>query len=601
MGGFLADLGGAIAKMTKGSEVGIEAKGTTRLGRSVEEITNHASPINHMLGDSVSGAAWKDTMMELNQAAAKHKTRLIQNAKTNAPAVAEEVSNALNTPIHHTALNEGIVSSAAKRLARTEILGPHDELMLYIHHNAEAEKGVGFRNALHDATNVALQDEARGIEGSEWDKNAAGKSKGSKNQANYTASHPSIYHRPGSFESTVKKATNFAFAPMAGLKHTGQILNVIQANNYTTVAKAMMDLLPYTDSRAKALETIAQSGAMAEVYGRDFAAHFASQNNPILKHLPGSLGEMLHKNWAIPGLSDVRFHQIAISAQASRYTLEQAATDLVGESSRHRQYALVELKRLGIEPEKLIEQRGKPLPEDYEKAMYRAVDKQLNFKENIFNRSIYSQNTVWGRTLTMYHNYPINQSRFIADCLKKEFYDKGITNIGGMLKTLTTLGLLAPNVSNLIQFIADNASGKTDASERLKNRTTQMYDFDSKAHSVRAILANIESVSHIIGFGIYSNAANGAMRYHLLNTLSGPLFSSPAEHVEDALHAVAGKNPRPIERDLLGDFGAPGRFAQRKLLPPKEKKHSGRHTHRRNKNNSNWYDIPPEYLPSDVE
>lgn len=361
----------------------------------------------------------------------------------------------------------------------------------------------------------------------------------------------------------------------AAIPHLSSNLNILISDGFKTYAKVLATEFSGTGRKAAEAQLLA-SNAISEVWEQGYKEKLAFDNGKIKQFLPNSVGEFIHKNMFIPGMSRVRYETLLMSANASKFAAQEAAQHLVQGNDR---MALPTLRELGLDPVKIRAQQGLLLADDIQKAYYHGTNVRafLNPGEN---RTVLSQRSPLFRTTAAFHSYITNQSKFFRQVFKRQ-YEQGdfigiARNIGLMSTVFPVVGASIYETERLLTGNDwDNPAGHFG--EKLEMTPAGgIYDAingrqnaNSKA---KQALGMIEGLSHVASFGVVTGYVRGASRRHLANQLLGPDINQVVQGAEDLYGAAQTSNTKPkawkpLARDITSAIPMVGGPITHELLP----------------------------------
>jgi hypothetical protein len=360
----------------------------------------------------------------------------------------------------------------------------------------------------------------------------------------------SPYEPPGVVENAIHKTTAASLAYKAGLAHLSTPLNMLISNNLSSFTKAMGVMFGHDYAGVKA--QMMATDAIGHTLHEEYQQMYRFRNGMINKYAPGSIGEFISKNWMIPGISAVRQRTMVAAAYQGHIVAKEAAHELINGNPRN---AIADLSWLGIDHNAVKANGGNLTPEQLRMAAQQNVQKNV-FAETGLSRSRFATQGPYGRLTMVFHNYAAMQGNFILSAIKKELVEK--RDPVAAAKILATLAVIAPNVGNFTYSLEQLARGKDwdDPFGHFKDRTKALY-------GANALSENMESFTHIAGFGVATSYARAAGKDKLTQAMIGAVPSAGVEAVQDVFKttpAFGNKNPsfKPLARDILHDIPSLG-------------------------------------------
>lgn len=254
------------------------------------------------------------------------------------------------------------------------------------------------------------------------------------------------------------------------------------------------------------------------------------------------LGKLIHS----PGFSAVRDWSLVYAGATGKFAVEGYAKDFAQTGSK---IAAERLTELGLNPRNIARQGGQLSKEDYERAIYKFVDKHV-FLGSKTSRSYYSQKNTLTRMSSMYHNYVTRQGQLLKNEFKLNL--KAGNNIG-VAKTLAVIGVAFPAIGAAVNTLEQLARGQWD-----EKQLEEPYERIAGAEGIPAAVEQyLDFISHVGGFGIATGITRGIYRNELSNMLIGPLGNIATRDITDAsawtIKGFEGKSPSgaQVGRDIL--------------------------------------------------
>lgn len=387
---------------------------------------------------------------------------------------------------------------------------------------------------------------------------------------------PSEY-RGASFAEGLAKKHQSLLAYKAAIPHLASNLNILISDGFSTYAKTLAtNFNPTTRKGAEA--AVLSSNAISELWENGYKEKLAFDNGKLKQFAPGGIGEFIHRNIYIPGMSRVRYETLMMSAHASKLAADEAVQHLKNGNDR---MALPMLRELGLDQNKIKAQKFQLLPDDIAKAYYHGTDARafLNFAEN---RTALSQRSPLYRVVGAFHGYVTRQSQFFRQVFKRQ-YEQG--DFIGIARNIGLMSMAFPLVGATIYESERLLSGNDwdDPVGHLGNRMEatpagQAYDAvagrSNMASAARTSINTIDNLSHMASFGVATGYIRGASRASLASQLLGPDANMAIQGAQDTIKALHTdtRHPdswKPLARDAMSDLpslGA-GAIVSHKLLP----------------------------------
>lgn len=393
----------------------------------------------------------------------------------------------------------------------------------------------------------------------------------------------SDYHRPGQIE---RSATNFIysrFSPLIAIPHIGTILNTVQSTQASALVKALVETTNFKSLAELKKQHIA-SGITAEGALRSMRAFEDSRNGAIVKHLPGSLQNVISKVTSTPGFNYLRDWQIAFTGSATYHSAIDHAAELA--KNPDNKLARARLEQYGMTSTDLtkIRETGQLNPDQLERATWNGVNKKI-FLDTTMNRAYNAQSNAYTRAFTMYHGYISSQAKFMRDEANIAMKSGNVAEIA---KSIAVMGVLFPAAGEALKMLEMVGRGQWNS---IGAETHNDYeDFTGgKSASVAGKArdftgAYLDAYAHLGAFGIGFELIQGIQRGFLLQQMAGPLLGTGVKYLQDfgglGFRAIEGKklHPEAVERDLL-EIGLPyglGRYAKHALVPTKKEQEAAK-------------------------
>ncbi|HEY1644896.1 MAG TPA: hypothetical protein VGF75_00735 [Candidatus Saccharimonadales bacterium] len=500
----------------------------------------------------------------------------------------------------------------ARTAARTATFGSHDAALTFLAHQSHQNNGhIATQNMMDNIALYLHEDQKIGTHGHEsrfktnalqviekndprykQAKELAKKSEISLDSAmdqlgvqHYNTS--SDYRRPDQIE---KSATNFIssrFSPLIALPHLGTIFNTVQSTQTSALIKALGET-----TNLKSLAELKQqhiaSGITAEGALRAMRAFEDSRNGAIVKHLPGTLQNVIQKVTSTPGFNYVRDWQMAFTGSATYHSAIDYADKLARDPSN--KLARARLEQYGMKPTdfQMIAETGKLTPDQIERAVWNGVNKKI-FLDTSMNRSYKSQSNAWTRAFTMYHGYISSQAKFMRDEASIAFKSGDVAQIA---KSIAIMGVLFPAAGEALKMLEMVGRGQWSSIhaeahndwEELSGQKSE--SIAGKARDFAGVY--LDAYAHLGAFGVGFELIQGIQRGFLIQQMAGPLLGTGAKYLQDfgglGFRAIEGKkiHPEAAERDAL-EIGLPyglGRYAKHALVPTKKEKEAASQSHK---------------------
>jgi len=467
------------------------------------------------------------------------------------------------------------ISSEAAKTAQDMVFGKNRAAIQGVLKHVENTVSKNRADILADHLNILFKEspDSQGL--SSFDRDMR---KGTPDQKVNTP--PSPYRGANFYEKNIGRTHQALLAYKAAIPHLASNLNILISDGFQTYAKVVnQNFNPSTRKGAEA--AVLATNAISELWHTSYKEKQEFDKGLISKYAPGGVGEFLHRNMYIPGMSRVRYETLMMSAHASKLAAEEASQHLMQGNDK---MALPMLRELGLDANKIKRQNGQLLSDDIDKVYYHGTNARafLNFAEN---RTALFQRSPLFRTAGAFHNYVSSQSQFFRNVFKRQYEQgdfMGITrNIGLLSMAFPVVGATIYESERLLSGNDwDNPTGHLE--KRLEDTPAgAVYDEVAgrqKAGSAAHIaLGTIENLSHIAAFGVATGYVRGASRANLAGQVLGPDANIALQGAQDALKSLHTSNRKPdawkpVARDAMSDFTplGIGSIASHKLLPTKQ-------------------------------
>lgn len=467
-------------------------------------------------------------------------------------------------------IDVGEIHSQAAKISRHELMGPKDGLGVTLAASIEKKHGPLAAQSFSNAVSFLLKDyvdpmaEGRGtLAGPE----GLARASKYKVQAPYSSFKKNVvkagvalnsvapsFTPKGPIEKAVTNALYQTFSPLIVVPHLATTFNGLFGSDPITFIKGITK--PLGQSLAKGIDSyqaLVTTGAFAETHMRDIAEwnQFQATGRPSFSG--SGAAHLVYKMFHQPGFSTLRDYTLLSGANAGKMTAQQVARDFVKDPTSAK--GLWQMKEFGLDPQKVILNKGALDEEDLGRAVYKFVDKHY-FLDSSLQRSMLLQSTWAGRILGTYHSYVTRQAKLMARSMALDIRGQGVAST---IKNLAIGAVLFPAMGEGIKTIQETYKGE-DAIGDLK---TDMKNISGKKGVEAALSTYASMLGHVAAFGVYSHVLRGAYTHRLLDTLGGPLLSAADALAEDTTTAVAKswkskgrhkqKDWAPVERDLLYD------------------------------------------------
>ncbi len=458
-------------------------------------------------------------------------------------------------------LSSGLSAEDAMSRAKTDIkdatFGKKNQAMHGLLQAAEKQGGPIAASHLADAHNIYFAEDA--LKGSGWraavakdivDKQGNVIKKGVKISPN------SPYSGHTKLETTAKNFSRATQLSLISVPHALQApLNGLAVNGWMASAKAATEFMTdFSGAKAFALK----SGAMSQELAYEMMAaqkgtsKFALLLDPMKK-----------------AFSMERRAGIAYSAVMGKHAALDAAETLYKSGGKDKA-AEMQLKLLGQDPMRVMQQQGQLLPDDIERAAFRSSSEIMGYRSPLETPMAWEKNAAW-RIGTTYKQYGYRTMRLHQQVLSQAYQSEGMA---GVAKKALTYATIFPLAGELIK----GAEGALT----LQNPWSSEKQKGNLLHS-----EYIDALAAGMGFNLIYAATRSATAQKLTNFAVGPIISTGTDLAQDVIRiAIASKSPQRTEgqnrmeatkqlgKDVLRRSGLPGRILTPRIFPPKKKQKS---------------------------
>lgn len=499
--------------------------------------------------------------------------------------------------------------SSARTAARTKVFGSHDAQLTFLASMSHENNGhIATQNLMDNIAMYLHEDQQIGTHGheSQFKTNAASRIEkedprykqarefAKKNEVSLDSAMDKLgiqqyntssdYRRPGQIE---KSATNFIysrFSPLIAIPHLGTILNTVQSTQTSALVKAFVETTNFKSLAELKKQHIA-TGITAEGALRSMRAFEDARNGKLVKHLPGSLQDVITKITSTPGFNYVRDWQMAFTGSATYHSAIDYADKLARDPSDR--LARARLEQYGMHANDLaaIRDTGKLSQDQIERATWNGVNKKI-FLDTSINRAYNSQANAWTRAFSMYHGYISSQAKFMREEASLAFKSGNVAQIA---KTIGIMGVVFPAAGEALKMLEMVGRGQWSSIPAEAHHDYEAASFSKDeaiaAHARDFAGVYLDAYAHLGAFGVAFELIQGIQRGFLLEQMAGPLWGTGIKYLQDygrlGLDAEEGKidswdtfmkRSKAARRDAL-EIGLPygvGRYAKHALVPTKK-------------------------------
>lgn len=358
---------------------------------------------------------------------------------------------------------------------------------------------------------------------------------------------PSPFVKAGGIEKAAKKIGAGAFAYKAAIGHSVQgFVNSFFNARTSSMTKAVSELFGSGYEASK--QQLIASNTVGDMLFREYSQVYNYRGGVLDKYLPNTVGEFIHRNYSIPGLTAARNVNMVYSGLVGKYEARQAAFN-VAQGGKLELRGSLALSNLGLNWKDIQSRGGQLYPEEEQQAMRYMIDRNM-FRGREGAKTQFASATPIGRLFTIFHSFSNMQSRLLVESTRR--------NLGQMhdpvmfMQQLAALAVVVPTVGNAIYSIDQAYLGKN------KHPVDNFSGREKAIYSGRDFSEMIGAIAHMGGFGFASGTINAASRHRLANYMLGAPISAGLELGEDIPGAVTQDEKHPhagdqFKRDLLHD------------------------------------------------
>jgi hypothetical protein len=366
------------------------------------------------------------------------------------------------------------------------------------------------------------------------------------------------YSDSGQAERWLSNALRTVQAPLAILPHSSMEANVWLRSPVQAVVKAFAgvdkqtsdklieasNILTRTDLDFLHQDIVARTGKIAKWTGSPTVA------------------SILDKTFHMPLFNDLRKMQVRHAGSVGFHSANYWAGKLM-QGSR---MAEAELKEMHIDPAAVRAQGGTLTEEQLTKGIYHYVNDTM-FLSGGLKMPLGANKNFFLRSMYMYHYYVRNQALF----LQKTFTRMAQAgDMAGIARYIGVLGVLWPNVAPLLNGL--EVLGRTASPSQAGAAIGDDYRKLYAPENTGEWMANYFGLlAHIGAIGTFMQYAN-FIKYNtpakaMAGQIMGPMISTPAVMLGDALNAAGGRGAKPLGRDMLQLVPLVGKPLSHQLLP----------------------------------
>ena len=331
----------------------------------------------------------------------------------------------------------------------------------------------------------------------------------------------SPYKKQSDAERAAQKGITAALAYKAAGRHLTTPFNALIGRTFSSAAKASQYFLGSGYEGAKA-EILARNG-MGQIMLEEHQQQFEFEHGLIHKFAPGSAGEFVHRNMIIPGMTFMRRHTAVMLSKQGEIAAEELADRLKSPNLTTVQRARYDLKRLGINPDKVRYNGYKLDNNDIRAAMYNNMNDRMHINASL-SRSIAATSTVTGRLFGTYHAYTSAQSNFVQQEIYASIQKRDPI---GAIKNIAMLATVFPVMGSLVSYFTSIWAG-----EHIEDAREKALEGMGLVEGKR-MTGLIQGYSDTAGLGMMDGFFRDLMHRKLLNFFVGAPVAALDEILED--------------------------------------------------------------------
>lgn len=481
---------------------------------AVEEAPTLFRSMEHIASQTEAGKFWASVI--------KNKVE---------PAIGQERQSLL-----HSGMPADMAISQAKSKVKELAFGKNNIAMMGILQAVEKQGGPIAASHLADAHNIYWAEDA--LQGSGWRMNAARTVKDAQGnivKKGVAISPNSAYSGHTKLELGAKEWSRATQLSMISVPHAFQApLNGLAVNGWKASFQAASEFM-HDPASAKAFAM--KAGAMSQELAYEMIAaqsktsKFSMLLDPMKK-----------------AFSMERRVGIAYSSVMGKHAALDAAETFFKSGGKDRA-AELQLKVLGQDVNKVMQQGGQLSPEDIERAAFRSSSEIMGYRSPLETPMAWEKNAAM-RIASTYKQYGFRTMRLHQQVLQRAYQGEGMV---GVMKKVATYATVFPLVGELIK----GAEGALS----LQNPWSSEKQKNNLAHS-----EYIAALAAGMGFNMLYGATRSATAHKLANFITGPIISTGTDLAQDVLtHDVRG-----FAKDTLRRAGLPGRILVNRVLPSKK-------------------------------
>lgn len=388
----------------------------------------------------------------------------------------------------------------AFEIARKQLLGPNDEVLIKAIHSTGKQHGPIAANTIanvmdsyfHDASSAWRRAEIPAGVGSS--KLMSLKDVGVKPNSNYIS--------PEKIEKDTRTAMSWMYTSLVALPHLGQTASIPLSAGIKDTATGLSTYLSSGITKKMFMDNLIDSGAL-----------FDESRYQMIEDAKG--GGLARKLFNHPGLGWVRRQGISFAAATADASARRAAVKLTKDPED--KWAAFTLAKLNINPQDVLKNGPELSNEQIQKAMYSFANETIYLKSTLKTPWRWEENYL-ARLNSQFRTYQFRQTKFLYETFKNSYKYGGPKEL---TKTIALFGTLFPVMGEIIHSL-ENISTAQNPFKRDTDSPTEEY---------------FDAVAHVGGWGMFYslwrsgmyNAGKGYLEGPLLNTLTDIFIGVPTD------------------------------------------------------------------------
>ena len=447
-------------------------------------------------------------------------------------------------------LQTGMPAAEAIKTATADVkkaaFGKNNLAMSGILQAVEKQGGRIAAEHIADAHNIYFAEE--GLQGSAWRANAARTvrdSAGNVVKQGVGISPNTAYSGKTALENTLKTYSKLTQLSMISVPHAFQApLNGLAVNGWKAsfrTASDMMHDLPSAKAFAMKSGAISQELAYEMIASQKGTSKFSLLLDPMRKAFS------MERRWGI----------VYSSVMGKHAALD--AADTLFKSGGNDKAAAAQLKVLGQDVQKVMQQGGRLTTDDIERAAFRSSSEIMGFRSPLETPMAWEKNSAM-RIGTTYKQYGFRAMRLHQQVLQRAYQTEGLIGVG---KKALTNATVFPLAGEMIKGAEGAITGQNPWSAEKRKNNLMHSEY-------------IDALATAMGFNLVYGAVRSSTYNKFASFAGGPILSTAADLTQDVINRNFGdpkkraQAQRDFGKDVLGRAGLPGRILKPIVFPPKK-------------------------------